>query len=49
MEGAYKNDIKQLTSLSTFAFRFTVGVLPRGITKMNLLGLVFLLHVKMKK
>jgi hypothetical protein len=32
MEGAYKNDIKQLTSLSTFAFTFTIGVRPRGIT-----------------
>jgi hypothetical protein len=26
IEGAYKNDIKQLTNLSTFAFTFTVGV-----------------------
>jgi hypothetical protein len=25
MKGAYKNDIKQLTSLSTFAFSFTIG------------------------
>jgi hypothetical protein len=25
MEGAYKNDIKLLTNLSTFAFAFTVG------------------------
>jgi hypothetical protein len=32
MEGAYTNDIKQLTSLSTFAFIFTFGVRPRGIT-----------------
>ena len=32
MEGAYKNDIKQLTNLSTFSFTFTVGVRPRGIT-----------------
>jgi hypothetical protein len=33
MEGAYKNDIKQLTSLSTFSFTFTVGVRPKGITE----------------
>jgi hypothetical protein len=32
MEGAYKIDIKQLTNLSTFAFTFTIGVQPRGIT-----------------
>jgi hypothetical protein len=25
MKGAYKNDIKQLTSLSTFSFTFTIG------------------------
>jgi hypothetical protein len=32
MEGAYKNDIKNITRLSTFAFKFTIGVRPRGIT-----------------
>jgi hypothetical protein len=32
MEGAYKNDIKQLTNLSKFAFIFTIGIRPRGIT-----------------
>jgi hypothetical protein len=25
MKGAYKNDIKQLTNLSTFSFTFTIG------------------------
>jgi hypothetical protein len=25
MEGAYKNDVKQLTNLRTFVFTFTIG------------------------
>jgi hypothetical protein len=38
MEGAYKNDIKQLTNLSTFSFTFIVGVWPRGITRFLVLS-----------
>jgi hypothetical protein len=32
MEGACKNDRKQLTKLGTFVFTFTIGVQTRGIT-----------------
>jgi hypothetical protein len=42
MKGAYKNDIKQLTSLSTFAFYIYNWVQPRDIT---IVGYHFLIQL----
>jgi hypothetical protein len=47
MKGAYKNDIKQLTNLITFAFTFTTGF-GLGILHMWWDQLVQVQHIKEK-